>query len=130
SQAATRAEAAYSLAHVLSLDGGSAEWVQSLADGFAVPSLDTWQRRILKTAVSYVGFPYVWGGTNPTSEAPFGHRAPGGFDCSGFVWRVYKLTSYSGERSLAGVLRGRTTYVMSAEVPRAQRVAAGSVEPG
>ena len=41
----------------------------------------------------------------------------GGFDCSGFVWRVYKLTPYPGERGLADVLRGRTTYQMSGEVP-------------
>jgi len=126
---ATRAEAAYSFARVLELDGGATQWVQSQADSFQLPSLTTWQRRILTTAVSYIGYPYVWGGTSPTAEAPFGVEAPGGFDCSGFVWRVYKLTSYPGEQDLASVLRGRTTYVMSAEVPRSERIPASRLQP-
>ena len=78
----------------------------------------------------YVGYPYVWGGTSPTAEADFGVPAAGGFDCSGFVWRVYKLTSYPGEGSLAGTLRGRTTYVMSGEVPRAERIPHGESAAG
>jgi len=128
-QSATRAEAAYSFAQVLGFGSGTTQWVQSLADGFALPRLTTWQRRILTTAVSYIGYPYVWGGTSPTSEAPFGVEAPGGFDCSGFAWRVYKLTSYPGEGDLASVLRGRTTYVMSGEVPRSDRIPAGKLQP-
>jgi cell wall-associated NlpC family hydrolase len=80
--------------------------------------------------VGYVGYPYVWGGTSPGPETQFGSTASGGFDCSGFVWRVYKLTTYAGERSLAGVLHGRTTYQMSGEVPRSQRLSAGQPEPG
>ena len=84
------------------------------------PTLTPWQQRILTTAVHYVGYPYVWGGTSPTAETLFGVHSAGGFDCSGFVWRVYKLTPYPGERGLAGVLRGRTTYQMSGEVPRAR----------
>jgi cell wall-associated NlpC family hydrolase len=88
-----------------------------------------WQRRILTTAVSYVGYPYVWGGTSPTHEVEFGVPSVGGFDCSGFVWRVYKLTPYPGERGLAGVLRGRTTYVMSGEVPRSKLLNATQLQP-
>ena len=69
---------------------------------FALPQLTAWQQRVLTTAVSYIGYPYVWGGTSPTAEAPFGVEAPGGFDCSGFAWRVFKLsTAYAGERDLA-----------------------------
>jgi cell wall-associated NlpC family hydrolase len=103
--------------------------VQSLADTFTLPSLKAWQRRILTTAVSFIGYPYVWGGTSPTAEAPFGVDAPGGFDCSGFAWRVYKLTAYPGEGDLASVLRGRTTYVMSGEVPASDRIPASRLEP-
>lgn len=127
---ATRAEAAYSFARVLALAPSSLGWVDSLAQQFSLPALDSWQTRILRTAVSYVGYPYVWGGTNATAEAPFGVEAPGGFDCSGFVWRVYKLTSYPGEGDLAATLRGRTTYEMSGEVPRAERIPAAKLEPG
>jgi cell wall-associated NlpC family hydrolase len=128
-QSATRAEAAYSFARLLALDGGSAAWVQSLADSFTLPTLTSWQRRILTTAVSYIGYPYVWGGSSPTTEAPFGVQAPGGFDCSGFAWRVFKLTTYPGEGTLASILRGRTTYVMSGEVPAALRIPASALQP-
>jgi cell wall-associated NlpC family hydrolase len=128
-QAVTRAEAAYSFAQVLRLGDWATGYVQQAADAFTLPTFTTWQRRILATAVHYVGYPYVWGGTSPTAESDFGVRAVGGFDCSGFVWRVYKLTSYSGEGDLAGVLRGRTTYVMSGEVPRSKLINAKHLEP-
>jgi cell wall-associated NlpC family hydrolase len=129
-QTATRAEAAYSAARVLAFSGWEVGWVQSQAETFTLPPLSLWQKRILDTAVSYIGYPYVWGGTSPFAEAPFGVRAPGGFDCSGFVWRVYKLTSYPGEGSLASVLRGRTTYEMSGEVSGARRIGFAKLEPG
>jgi cell wall-associated NlpC family hydrolase len=125
----TRAEAAYSFAGVLHLDSWALEAVQQAADAFTLPTYSTWQRRILTTAVHYVGYPYVWGGTSPGAETDFGVHAPGGFDCSGFVWRVYKLTSYAGERSLASVLRGRTTYQMSGEVPRSKLIKAKDLQP-
>src|SRR5204862_227278 len=65
--------------------------VQSLADSFTLPQLNDWQRRILAVAFSKIGMPYIWGGTNDNSEVDFGVSARGGYDCSGFVWRVYKL---------------------------------------
>jgi cell wall-associated NlpC family hydrolase len=128
-QAVTRAEAAYSFAQVLRLGDWANQYVQQAADSFTLPAFSSWQRRILTTAVHYVGYPYVWGGTSPTAEADFGVRAAGGFDCSGFVWRVYKLTPYSGEGALAGVLRGRTTYVMSGEVPHSRLINAKHLQP-
>jgi cell wall-associated NlpC family hydrolase len=130
SQPATRAEAAWSLAHVLELSDWQTGWVASSAASFSLPKLTPWQRRVLAAAIHYVGYPYVWGGTSPTAETELGVRSVGGFDCSGFVWRVYKLTSYRGEGRLAGVLRGRTTYQMSGEVPRSRRIPAGRLEPG
>ena len=117
-QPATRAEAAYSAARILRFSGWEVAAVQSLADSFALPQLSSWQSRILDTAVARIGMPYIWGGTSDTYETPFGVPSRGGYDCSGFVWRVYKLQPYAGERDLASVLRGRTTYEMSGEVPR------------
>jgi cell wall-associated NlpC family hydrolase len=114
-QAVTRAEAAWSFAQLLQLDDRAVGDIRQAASAFTLPDLTSWQRRILTTAISYVGYPYVWGGTSPTRETLFGVSSVGGFDCSGFVWRVYKLTPYAGERGLAGVLRGRTTYQMSGE---------------
>lgn len=121
-QPITRAEAAYSLARALSFDQSAHDWIEQAADAFAVPELTDWQRRILTTAVSYVGFPYVWGGTSPGPETPAGVRAVGGFDCSGFVWRVYKLTPYAGEGRLASTLAGRTTFQMAAESTRQMKI--------
>ncbi|HZT92240.1 MAG TPA: NlpC/P60 family protein [Gaiellaceae bacterium] len=128
-QPATRAEAAYSFAQLLHLDATSVQAVQQAADTFTLPAFTPWQRTILTTAIHYVGYPYVWGGTSPTAEVDFGVQAPGGFDCSGFVWRVYKLTPYAGEGNLASVLRGRTTYQMSGEVPRSRRIPATKLQP-
>ena len=59
----------------------------------------------------------------------FGKPVPGGYDCSGFVWRVYKLQAYAGSGALASVLRGRTTYAMSGEVPAAKRIALDALQP-
>ena len=129
-QTATRAEAAWSFAHVLQLSDWQSRSVAGAAEAFAPPSLGTWQRRILAAAIHYVGYPYVWGGTSPGPEVEFGVRSVGGFDCSGFVWRVYKLTSYPGEGRLASVLRGRTTYQMSGEVPARLRIPASKLQPG
>ena len=57
-------------------------------------------------------------------------QAPGGFDCSGFVWRVYKLQVYPGGSALAGTLKGRTTFAMSGEVPAAKRISFARLKPG
>jgi cell wall-associated NlpC family hydrolase len=129
-QPVTRAEAAWSFAQVLQLASGTPDDVRQAASAFTLPDLTPWQRRILTTAVSYVGYPYVWGGTSPTKETLFGVSSVGGFDCSGFVWRVYKLTPYPNEGGLAGVLRGRTTYQMSGEVPKRDLLPAAKLQPG
>ncbi|HVP75868.1 MAG TPA: NlpC/P60 family protein [Gaiellaceae bacterium] len=126
---ATRAEAAYSAAAVLHFGGWEVAGVQSLADSFTLPQLSAWQTRILDTAVARIGMPYVWGGTSDGSEVDFGVPARGGYDCSGFVWRVYKLKRYAGEGNLASVLRGRTTFVMSGEVPGSQRIGFADLQP-
>jgi cell wall-associated NlpC family hydrolase len=126
---ATRAEAAYSAAQVLHFDDWESSSVQSLADAFALPELTDWQKRILTTAVGRIGMPYIWGGTTDGPETAFGVTSRGGYDCSGFVWRVYKLQSYADGGDLASVLRGRTTYDMSGEVPRAQRVGFADLQP-
>src|SRR4029453_14089030 len=68
-----------------------------------------------------------------TSEKPqqlLGMRLPGGFDCSGFVWRVYKTQPFEGAPALSHVLVGRTTYAMSGEVARALRVRRTALAPG
>jgi hypothetical protein len=129
---ATRAEAAYSAAHILGFTGGEVQLATQLASSFQLPALSELQRDVLQTAVSLVGYPYVWGGTSEQPQDPFGtgKQVPGGFDCSGFVWRVYKLAVYPGAASLPATLKGRTTYAMSGEVPRAKRIPLAGLQPG
>ncbi|MDP8910450.1 MAG: C40 family peptidase [Actinomycetota bacterium] len=127
---ATRAEAAYSAARILKFSGWEVANVKRAATTFSLPTLNPWQKRVLTTGFGFVGFPYVWGGTSERAQAPFGLETTGGFDCSGFIWRVYKLHAYPGGRKLAGVLRGRTTFTMSAEVPRSKRITASRLQPG
>jgi cell wall-associated NlpC family hydrolase len=126
---ATHAEAAYSAARILQFGQTSTESVQELGATFMLPPLTDWQRRILHTAVRFIGYPYVWGGESETTKSPFGPQVHGGFDCSGFVWRVYKLEQYPDEENLAAVLQGRTTYAMSSEVPKAKRIALDQLQP-
>jgi cell wall-associated NlpC family hydrolase len=127
--AATRAEAAYSAAQILQLSDWQVPDVEAAAQSFALPTLSDWQKQILDTAVSKIGMPYIWGGTSDGTETEFGVTSRGGYDCSGFVWRVYKQQWYPGEGTLASTLRGRTTYEMSGEVPKSQRIALADLQP-
>jgi cell wall-associated NlpC family hydrolase len=127
---ATRAEAAYSLARVLGLDQWDKDWVNSLASSFALPSYTSWQLRVLRRSVNFTGFPYVWGGTWEHQQTLFGVTDRGGFDCSGFVWRIYKLVPYEGGGTLSSVIQGRTTYQMSGEVPKSARISRSNLKPG
>jgi cell wall-associated NlpC family hydrolase len=127
---ATRAEAAYSAARVLGFSGWEIEGARRESLDFALPVLTSWQRRVLQTAVKFIGFPYVWGGESETTTSPYGAQAQGGFDCSGFVWRVYKLQAYPGAGALADTLKGRTTFAMSGEVPAKERIPFARLKPG
>lgn len=129
---ATRAEAAYSAARVLGFSGGEAQWVADTAATFQIPALTPNQRAILQVALSLVGMPYIWGGTSERPQDPFatGKVVPGGFDCSGFVWRVYKLQAYTGGATFGASLKGRTTYAMSGEMTAARRIPYAKLQPG
>jgi cell wall-associated NlpC family hydrolase len=128
---ATRAEAAYSAARILGFTGFEAGYITNLAATFQLPIVSGLQHDLLQTAISLVGYPYVWGGTSERPQDPFatGKQVPGGFDCSGFVWRVYKLQAYAGAEPLAATLKGRSTYAMSGEVKPAQRIPLAQLEP-
>jgi cell wall-associated NlpC family hydrolase len=119
---ATRAEAAYSLARALQISQWDKDNVASLAGSFSLPNYGDWPRRVLRRAVHFIGYPYVWGGMSENQQVTFGVTSRGGFDCSGFVWRVYKLQPYANGGSLSSVLQGRTTYEMSGEVPKSKRI--------
>ena len=102
---ASRAEAAYSLAKLRLLDPARIALVQELADGFTVPALSGLQREVLARALRLVGQPYVFAGMSEKTQTLWSATArgntitvPGGFDCSGFVWRVYKLQPFANTR--------------------------------
>jgi cell wall-associated NlpC family hydrolase len=128
-ESATHAEAAYSAARILRLGEGDAQAVQELAGSFVLPALTPWQKKVLTTAVRFIGYPYVWGGESEFPASPFGPQIHGGFDCSGFVWRVYKIEQYAEGGTLADMLQGRTTYAMSGEVPAAERIPYAKLQP-
>ena len=129
---ATRAEAAYSAAQILNFGLLADSWqiaqVKSLAASFTLPEVNDWQRQILNAAFSKIGMPYIWGGTSDNTETEFGVSSRGGYDCSGFVWRVYKLQSYSNEgRSPRRSRAGRRTDEV--EVPRSKRIGFKKLQP-
>jgi cell wall-associated NlpC family hydrolase len=124
-----RAEAAYSIAQVLSFQGWETASVEEASLALEPPPLNVWQKRVLNYAVSFIGYPYIWGGVSPTTQRLFGQTVPGGFDCSGLIWRVYKLHKYPGGGELSSTIRGRTTYTMSGEVGRSKRISYDELEP-
>jgi len=128
-QPATHAEAAYSAARILKFGEGDTQAVQDLSASFVIPTLTPWQTKVLTTAVRFIGYPYVWGGESEFPKSPFGPQVHGGFDCSGFVWRVYKVEQYVDGGTLPDMLQGRTTYAMSGEVPVTKRIPAPKLQP-
>jgi cell wall-associated NlpC family hydrolase len=129
SEPATRAEAAYSTARILRFGDWESQGLQELAESFVLPTLTPWQTKVLKTATKLIGYPYVWGGESESTQSPFGPQVHGGFDCSGFVWRVYKVQRYADGGPLADTLQGRTSYAMSGEVPAAKRISLTKLQP-
>jgi len=111
----TRAEAAFTFARGLAVGAGGLEAVKALFERFALPPYTPAQLAPLRIAVSLIGYPYVWGGTTSSTEDGLAH---GGFDCSGFVWRVFKVSGLAAGRSI----NGRTAAEQAAEAdPRIHR---------
>ena len=78
-----------------------------------LPKLTSRQKAIVRFAVKYIGYPYVWGGEYPTKDSPYGTQPHGGFDCSGFDWWVMKLQfGYTiGERVAADMARAAKPHI-------------------
>ena len=129
SQPATRAEAAYSIVRLLALRESDLQAVRELAATFTAPALNDAQAAVLTRALRLVGTPYVWTGTSERTQVLGGSVQPGGFDCSGFVWRVYKLQTLPATPAVADSIRGRTSYAMSGEVAPSTRVSREALEP-
>jgi cell wall-associated NlpC family hydrolase len=116
----TRAEAAHSFAVL----PGDTAWARAQLLSFELPSYDARTAKALRTAVSKIGMPYIWGGETDTASSYYGYQAHGGYDCSGFVWRVFKLTN------LVQNISGRTAAQMAGEIPKARRIRLDDLQPG
>jgi cell wall-associated NlpC family hydrolase len=123
--AITRAEAAHSFAVALRWQGGAAQSARDAFSRFVLPDYTAAQQRVLRLAVAKIGMPYVWGGETDGAGAWFGGQAHGGYDCSGFAWRVFKLSGFSWGREI----RGRTAASQAGEIPRGDRIALDDVQP-
>ncbi|HEX6388443.1 MAG TPA: NlpC/P60 family protein [Solirubrobacteraceae bacterium] len=124
-QAITRAEAAWSLAQVYD-DPQRDDVARAVLSRFALPVYGAAQRRALAIAVSKIGMPYVWGGELDHPGWMWGYQANGGYDCSGFAWRVFKLSGLPAGRRI----RGRTAAQQAGEIRKAARLRLAQVAPG
>jgi cell wall-associated NlpC family hydrolase len=123
--AITRAEAAHSFAVALEWNGTAAQTARDTFARFVLPTYTHAQREVLRLAVSKIGMPYIWGGETDTASSFFGGQIHGGYDCSGFTWRVFKLSGFSWGRAI----HGRTAAAQAGEIPRSARIRLADVQP-
>jgi cell wall-associated NlpC family hydrolase len=115
-QAIPRREAAYSLRVIRHFSGWEVEAVRTAYLAFELPDLSDRARAALRVAVSRIGMPYIWGGeTDGVSPG----QVHGGYDCSGFVWRVFG----------ASTIGGRTADDQAHGIARSQRVHGDEIRP-
>jgi cell wall-associated NlpC family hydrolase len=119
----TRAEAAWSLAQVLTTGSWNVDEARLSLMTYELPRMTADELTALRIAVSRIGYPYVYAGTTDDTADGLAH---GGFDCSGFVWRVYKVSGLPWGRKI----QGRTAAQMAGEIPRRQRLSYGKLHPG
>jgi len=122
-EAITRAQAAWSLAAAAKLSSWQISSARESLSAYALPSMTAAQRRALQIAVSRIGYPYVWGGTTDNTADGLEH---GGFDCSGFAWRVFKVSGLPWGREILG----RTAAEQAGEIPKSQRLRISQLQPG
>jgi cell wall-associated NlpC family hydrolase len=123
--AITRAEAAHSFAVALQWKGTAGAYAHELFSTFTLPRYSAAQKRVLQAAVAKIGMPYIWGGETDGASAYFGGQEHGGYDCSGLVWRVFKLGGLPAGR----LIHGRTAAGQAGEIPKAARIRLDDVQP-
>jgi cell wall-associated NlpC family hydrolase len=121
--AITRAEAAWSLSQVLGFGSWDVSYAQQTLSSFQLPPMTANQLQAMQVAISRIGYPYVYAGTTDDTSDGLAH---GGFDCSGFVWRVFKISGLPWGNQI----RGRTAAQMAGEIPRSQRLRMSQLQPG
>lgn len=119
----TAAEAAHAVRAAARADADGVRWLLAT---FRLPAYTPEQRFVLRMAVLRIGMPYVWGGELDTAGVLGGPQPVGGYDCSGLVWRVFKLSGLPQGRAI----RGRTAAQQAGEVPKATRIGRSGVVAG
>jgi cell wall-associated NlpC family hydrolase len=122
----TRAEAAHSLQTAAESGEWAAQHAREQLLAFALPRYGAGARRALRVAVGKIGMPYVWGGETDAKSSYWGYQAHGGYDCSGFVWRVFKLSGQPAGRRIGG----RTAAQQAGEIPKGRRLHLDEVRAG
>lgn len=82
----------------------SAEYILPVDASFAVSSSKG--QEIADYALTFVGYPYVYGGSSPS-----------GFDCSGFTKYIYSQFRYSINRTVSSQLQNGTPVSMGERQP-------------
>jgi cell wall-associated NlpC family hydrolase len=112
-----RGEVAYMFSRAYKVASG---WQLYGLGGFknvSFPPLSDRQKQIVRFALKYIGYPYIWAGEYPTRNSPYGAQKAGGFDCSGFVFYVMKMhfgydsitVNQRGAHDMAAVAKPRIT---------------------
>jgi cell wall-associated NlpC family hydrolase len=104
-----------------------------MAAATQLPAWSPLKRKVLGLALRYAGSPYIWGGTSPNPQSPLGSPVAGGFDCSGFVWWVMKLHSYTVSSHVwsgNATIQARSTYDMAKQLPASKRIHRRDLRPG
>jgi hypothetical protein len=84
----SRAEVAYSLWQAASATKYDLETLVKYRN-ITLPAVKSYKRKFITFGLSYVGYPYIWGG-DWYEKTPSGYccgaQPTGGFDCSGLMW--------------------------------------------
>lgn len=91
----------------LNINGGNAPAKTPAVETPKAPQTDAGYNvdKLVSTAKSFTGTKYVWGGSSPS-----------GFDCSGFIYYVYKQAGMNISRTSAAGFFDRSFYVNSPQV--------------
>lgn len=126
---ASRGDAIWTAAQVLQYGGWEKQAAIDLVELLAgLQPLSGPRKDAVQRGFDFIGMPYIWGGTSEQPQILFGRNTAGGFDCSGFTWRVLALDPTSPKTALKA-FGGRTTYEMAGSTPADKRLPREAVQP-
>ena len=122
----TRAEAAHSLSTAMDNAAGRSRTPARACRPSASRATALRPERALRVAVSQDRHAVHLGRRDrPRVVDYYGYQAHGGYDCSGFVWRVFKLAGHPRATRIGG----RTAAQMAGEIRKGQRRRLDAIRP-